>query len=115
MVGQEEFLPQQASFEDDLRYSGAFWERLRDAHWTREQIERKKAQMSEVIEQAAESGSFQTIVQMGLLQISDRDREKLSAYRVMAHDLGYEIGGWKYTARSGSVKAPIRKLNIPQV
>lgn len=46
--------------------------------------------------------------------ISEDDKGRLSAYRVIADQIGYEIGKWKYNKKSGtqSAIAPIRKKNL---
>ena len=39
----------------------------------------------------------------------EEDKQKLSAYRVLARELGFEIGGFQFNERSHNVMATIRK------
>lgn len=42
--------------------------------------------------------------------ISEHDKEKMSAYRALAKELGYEIGQYKFNPQTYCVSAPVKKL-----
>ena len=39
------------------------------------------------------------------LRLTEEDKEILSAYRVLAHELGYDMGPWRYDKASGTGSA----------
>lgn len=45
----------------------------------------------------------------GKIDIGQNDKEKLSAYRVLAKEMGYTIGSYEYKEKSGTVTATITK------
>ena len=85
--------------EADRLYSERFWQR---------QPKGVREAMIENIQKGAESGFIGSYVDPG--GITDDDREKLSAYRNLAKELGYEVGEYKFESNSHMARAPIRKL-----
>lgn len=61
------------------------------------------------IEQAAATGEISLFVDIN--GITDEDKGRLSAYRVIANQIGFEIGQWRYdrSKGTGSAHAPIAR------
>ena len=77
--------------------------------WSRDQPKGLKEVMTENIRKATEErGTFTSFV--GENGISDTDKEKLSAYRVLARETGYEIGEFAFDKKTGVASAPIRQI-----
>ena len=77
--------------------------------WGRDQPKGLKEVMVENIRKASEeSGVFTSFVDQN--GINDKDREKLSAYRVLARETGYEIGEFKLDKKTGVASAPIKQV-----
>ncbi|MEK6952751.1 MAG: hypothetical protein AABX29_07085 [Nanoarchaeota archaeon] len=81
----------------DIKYSDLFW--------SRNQPRGIKEAMIDNIVSASEGGLFGCFVAAN--GITDYDKERLSAYRVLAKQMGYEIGEYKFNARSGNATVPI--------
>lgn len=108
----------------DGAYSDMFWERQRQKYGSdqTELFEKQKAAMAEIIKNSIKpgesAGQFHHAVEQvsGMTQelekgIPDADKEKLSAYRILAKELGYEIGLFKKNPKSWTVSAEIKKLS----
>lgn len=88
--------------EKDLTYSGKFWEKKSGGL----KKDLKQAMMTN-IEKAGKEGELHLFV--GQKGIALDDKEKLSAYRVLAQQMGYEISEYKYNKGADTVTAKIRK------
>ena len=82
----------------DLEYATRFWE---------SQPSGMREAMRENIEIAAQAGSISSFVDPK--GISEKDKEKLSAYRVLAKEMGYEVGQYVTNRDSYTAVAPINK------
>jgi len=95
----------------DEDYSGKYWERLLtgpDA-WTEAQLSRLKQAMRESLIVAAEtSGVFSELVGPG--RITEDWKQKLSAYRHLARESGYEMGPFRFNEATHMVIAEIHKI-----
>jgi hypothetical protein len=85
----------------DSEYASRFWQNnqspgLREA-------------MQDNIQSRAESGSFGIFVDSQ--GITESDKEKLSAYRQLAREMGYEIGPFRFNANSYTATAEIKKVS----
>jgi len=85
--------------EEDRLYASKFW----NQHQTRGLREN----MIENIKTAEKGGSFSLFVSP--IGITKTDKEKLSAYRVLADEIGYKIGGFKFNKKSYTAQASIKK------
>lgn len=83
----------------DQIYAKKYWDKYPD--------ERVKEAMSEIIELAAKTGVFRHFVSAN--GITEEDKVKLSAYRQLAHELGYKLGQFKFNKNSHSVYTEIHK------
>lgn len=85
--------------DKDEVYAARFWE---------EKPEELREVMIDNICQAAEKegfiGSF-----VDPSGITEKDKEKLSAYRQLARELGYEVGEFKFYPKAHTARAPIYK------
>src|SRR3989338_545484 len=107
--------------QDDA-YSDLFWEKQKKLGNKPELIEKQKAVMAGIIKDAIKPGEtvgkFGHAVEQvgGMTQelekgIPESDKEKLSAYRVLAKELGYEIGLFQKNPKNWTVTAEIKKLS----
>jgi hypothetical protein len=64
-----------------------------------------KQVMIKIIEKSVPTGRIAMAANMG--EFTDKDKRKLSAYRVLAADMGYTIGKWGLT-KSGTALATIQ-------
>ena len=64
-----------------------------------------KQVMIKIIEKSVPTGRIAMAANMG--KFTDKDKRKLSAYRVLAADMGYTIGKWGLT-KSGTALATIQ-------
>lgn len=93
----------------DEAYSMMFWSRpigpgLRES-------------MMESIETAAQSGQFFSFagvskISGGKIELDQKSKEKLSAYRILAKEMGYVIGSFQYHEDAGTVQASITKIPV---
>lgn len=83
-------------------------EMFADWFWAKNKKPGMRDIMEGVIESAVTEGRFTSFVDS--TGITDDDRAKLSAYRVLAREMGYEIGRYKFNARSHNVSAEIRRM-----
>lgn len=82
----------------DEMYAQRFWDR---------QPPGMREVMIENIHSAAEKGSIGSFTDPK--GISETDREKLSAYRLLAEELGYEVGSYVRNPKTYTASAPIKK------
>lgn len=105
----------------DEAYSDLFWERQKKLGNKPELIEKQKAAMAGIIKDCVKPGEtvgkFSHAIEQvgGMTQelekgIPESDKEKLSAYRVLAKELGYEIGLFQKNPENWTVTAEIKKL-----
>jgi len=87
----------------DLGYHAGFWERHAGLP-EKTLVEMRKA-MLESIEKALAAGSISIFVGP---KLSDEAREKLSAYKILARENGYEIGLFRHSKSAHTATAPIR-------
>jgi hypothetical protein len=86
----------------DLEYAARFWRGERPSQL--------RETMKKIIESAYAQGQFAYAVDSNGL--SETDKEKLSAYRVLANELGYNIGPYELHKTSWTVTSPITKSAI---
>lgn len=79
-----------------------------DLFWSRNQPTAKREAMMDNIISASGNGLLALIVDHG--GITDMDKERLSAYRVLAKQMGYEVGLYRFNPASGNVTALICKV-----
>jgi hypothetical protein len=81
--------------------------------WSKEKPDSLKDTMKDIL-----NGSFKTGVisifagaekHENGFELEQESKEKLSAYRILAEELGYIIGPYKYNEKSGNVQATINK------
>jgi hypothetical protein len=92
-----ELLPENA--QRDLEYAARFW-RGNQPSGLRETMQTN-------IEHACLHGQLASAVSPH--GMTEDDKQKLSAYRVLAGELGYLVGPYKFHKGSGTVTAPITK------
>ena len=85
----------------DLEYSNRFWSHSKP-------LGLKEVMIEDIItgEKSGSIGSF--VSSDGILE---DDREKLSAYKVLAQQIGYEVGQFSFNDGAYTALAPIRKSN----
>ncbi len=81
----------------DIDYATRFW---------RQQPAGQKQAMQEIIQNQVELGKFSLFVSPS--GISEGDEEKLSAYRLLAREMGYEIGSFHFNPNAHTVTAEIK-------
>ena len=89
----------------DQIYAERFWQSSRVVKGTREV-------MIDNIHRATEQGSLGSFVDPN--GITEQDKEKLSAYRQLAKELGYEVGDFKFDKAAHTALAPIHKASTQQ-
>lgn len=89
---------EQAS-KDDI-YSHLFWSRKQPPNL-------REAMMQNILS-ASQTGTFGVFVNPS--GMTEEDKEKLSAYRVLARELGFEIGEFQFNKRSHNALATIKKM-----
>lgn len=87
-------------FDKDEEYADRFW--ARRAKGSREV-------MVEYVHKAAQKDGFISSF-VDPSGITEKDREKLSAYRKLARELGYEVGDFKFSPDAYTAIAPIKKV-----
>lgn len=85
--------------DKDIDYAGRFWAR---------QPKGMREAMEEIIRDAAKDGFISDLVGPG--GIDEARKEKLSAYRRLAMELGYEIGKFQFKKGPNIVMAEIKKI-----
>ena len=100
-------------FTKDQAYAWEFW----DSFWAQgKDIEPHKEAMRESITKAAETIDPSTgegelgILSGGGAEIDSYSKQKISAYRELAREMGYEVGQLKLNQRSGTITGTIKKL-----
>ena len=83
----------------DQLYAAKFWEN---------QPKGMREVMAANIETALKKGQFASFVSPNGLD--EKDKAKLSAYRQLARDLGYEMGQFTAHPESHTVSAPVSKI-----
>jgi len=95
----EQAIPGDAGLDKDLPYAERFWQRQPEGM--------REVMIENINEYALVSGLLTSFVNIN--GIDEKDREKLSAYRALARELGYEVGEYVFYPRDGIAAAPIRK------
>lgn len=85
----------------DMDYAARFW--------TRSQPTGMRENMMTIIESSANQDPPQLASFIDPSGITEKDKEKLSAYRVLAEEIGYEVGPYVLNKRSHTALAPLRK------
>jgi len=85
----------------DQVYAERFWQK---------QPKGKREVMIENIPRMADNGFVTSFVSQNGL--SEEDREKLSAMRVLAKELGYDVGQFTFDSKTHIAKAPISKVSV---
>jgi len=91
----------------DVDFSARYWDRHRASGWSDLQMDRRLESMKENILSGSATGSMSFLV--GDDRITDEWREKLSAYRVLARQMGFDVGAFRFNPDAGTVTAPITK------
>jgi hypothetical protein len=86
--------------DKDGEYSKKFWEKGKP--------EGLREAMIENIISATNTGFIGIFVSLD--GYTENDKEKMSAYRVLAKEIGYEIGPYKLDRKTGVASADIRKI-----
>jgi hypothetical protein len=97
----------------DEAYNMMFW-----SHWDDFYTAEKKRDMAIQINTAVKDGKIYNFVEVTKtddnFEIEQHDKEKLSALRIMAREMGYEIGPYKVNENAGNVEAEIKKIEHTQ-
>jgi hypothetical protein len=83
----------------DYEYAATFWAKQPKA------MERT---MMDIIEHAAQEGTFWLFVDQE--RMTDEDKERISAYRVLAKQMGYRLGGFSHQPGEPTGRAPIERM-----
>lgn len=86
------------SRDRDLKYAAMFWEN---------QPEGMLKAMSENIKKASLEGQIHSFAPM--TGLDEKSKKKMSAYRLLADAIGYEIGEYSLNRNHGTVTASIKK------
>ena len=84
----------------DMEYAARFWQH---------QPEGMREAMMSNIESAAKQNPPQIGYFVDPSGITEKDKERLSAYRVLAEEMGYEVGQYVFNKQSHAALAPIHK------
>jgi hypothetical protein len=76
--------------------------------WKRGQPETMRQNMTEIIEKAVQEGTFYLFVDQE--EMTDEDKERISAYRVLAKQIGYRVGGFTHQPGKPTACAPIERM-----
>lgn len=85
---------------EDEEYSRRFWDKG--------QPKEMRSTMIGILESSIQNGHFSSFVDPS--GITEYDKEKLSAYRILARELGYTIGQFSFNKKSYIATAPIFRL-----
>ena len=85
----------------DMDYAARFW--------ARSQPTGMRENMMTIVESSANQNPPQLASFIDPSGITEKDKEKLSAYRVLAEEMGYEVGPYVLNNRSYTALAPIHK------
>lgn len=88
----------------DEAYASVFWEK---------QPKGKREVMMGSIRRAAEKGEISELIPPEGI-VDSYYKEKLSAYRLLAREMGYEIGKFIFKKQAGTAIAPIKKIEQKQ-
>lgn len=86
--------------ERDAAYAARFWSN---------QPEGMREAMVTSIDSAASTGELGLFVDPG--GITEKDRQRLSAYRALAKELGYDVGQYTFNPNSYAAIAPISRIS----
>lgn len=83
-----------------------------DDFWSKRHPEGYKEAMMETIKIEITRGIFANFVSgtktSNGFELDEESKEKLSAYRILADEMGYVIGPFKYNENAGTVEAEIK-------
>ena len=105
------YVPEDNTLSRDERYAQRFWDGFRNGPkpWSDANIESLRATIrSELVRAAESTGVFPVLV--GPERITEKFKEKLSACRQLARDMGYEMGPFRFNENSYVAVAEIRKV-----
>lgn len=91
----------------DRKYADMFWEDNKNIK------EKMRRTMMEIIENSInhETGEGTLYLQaVSRTGIKEKDKARLSAYRILAREMGYEIGEFVFDKKTDVVRASIKKL-----
>ncbi len=108
-VRQELGIPEKLESKDAV-YAEKYWEGFIARGKKPELIEKLKQVAREVILNAAQSEEKIVGVFLGKEGLDEDTKGHISAYRVIAQEMGYEIGQFKVNKSSGTATGMIRKL-----
>jgi len=92
----------------DEAYSKAYWGSL-EKKLDRKGIDSMRQTIREYIEEAVKTtGSISLLVDK---TIDEKDKAKMSAYRALAAEMGYEVGQFSVNKNSGTATAEIKTKN----
>lgn len=91
----------------DAAYAQAYWNEQKIKGMPEKNIDQMRQSMRDTIEQQEEGGIVGIFVDK--TGITDEFKRKLSAYREIAREMGYEIGEFRFNENSGNVTASIKK------
>ena len=94
--------------DKDLVYAEAFWKMKREQLPGKYFDDFEKIIKEGIEVQARESGTVGSLVSNNGL--TEEDKMKLSAVRITAKSMGYEVGEFQYNDKSGTATAPIKKI-----
>lgn len=112
----KESQPEKEKSQDEI-FAGRFWERQRDTGRSKELIgkfrDRLKEQIKEMIQNSpVEEGKQFIKIFVTREGITEEDKEKLSAYRLLAKEFGYEIGAFNLNRKTGVATAEIKVSQV---
>jgi uncharacterized membrane-anchored protein len=100
-------LDEESQMELDKKYAGRFWERLRDKGDSKESIKTYREQLKRVIKNNSEIGQIK--IPVGKEGITEEDRERLSAYRMLGREISIIVGQYKFDRERGVAIAELVK------
>lgn len=81
--------------------------------WSKERPDDLKDAMKDILNDSLKTGTVSIFAgaeeSENGFELEQESKEKLSAYRILAKELGYIIGPYKYNEKSGNVQATISK------
>ncbi|OHA47750.1 MAG: hypothetical protein A2806_01480 [Candidatus Terrybacteria bacterium RIFCSPHIGHO2_01_FULL_48_17] len=106
--GEEVSEERATALNRDHTYARQFWQRMQEEGLSPEQIRNYENALRGQIQNHAEQGLLLENVSAG--ELADKDKEKLSALRELASEMGYEVGQFRRGEEPGLMRASLHKI-----
>lgn len=103
---------QPGTVDRDKEYGGRFWERLRDKKLSKEELAKERENLKDDIRRMAEQGEFR--ISMSGSSLSEQDKERLSAMRLLAQEMNLKVGGFYIDKEKGIAVAQVEKVSTQE-